>query len=103
MIFISKEWTNSDNLTKRLEKYAMYMTNTAKMDFAICQQKARGKVLSSFNTINNSLKLKLMSKQNDFLEWLEQPKILKRLRYPEQNSNNDELKLAYGKVVMNYE
>ena len=32
-----------------------------------------------------------------------QPKILKKLRYAEQNSNNDELKWAYEKVVMNYE
>ena len=100
-IFIPKGWTNTDNLTKRLDKYAMFMTNQAKMDFAICQQKARGKFLSCFNTINNSLKLKLTSKQNDFLEWLGQPKVLKRLRYAEQNSDNDELKLAYEKAVMN--
>ena len=67
-IFIPKGWTNSDSLTKRLEKYAMFMTNMANTDFVICQQKARGEFLSCFNTINDSLKLKLTSKQNDFLE-----------------------------------
>ena len=36
-IFIPKGWTNPDSLTKRLEKYAMFMTNAANMDFAICQ------------------------------------------------------------------
>ena len=44
-----------------------------------------------------------MSKQNDFLDWLGQTKTLKKLRYAEQNSDNDELKSAYKKSVMDYE
>ena len=31
-----------------------------------------------------------------------QPKVLKKLRYKEQNSNKDEIKSAYEKAVMNY-
>ena len=69
-IFFPKGWTNSDCLTKRLEKYAMFMTNTANTDFVICQQSARGEFLSCFSLISNALKLKLLSQQNEFLKRL---------------------------------
>ena len=40
-IFHPKGWTKADSLTKRLEKYAMFMENHAKSDFMLCQMKAR--------------------------------------------------------------
>ena len=36
------------------------------------------------------------------MDWLGQTKTLKKLRYTEQDSDIDELKLAYKKVVMDY-
>ena len=36
-IFIPKGWMKADSLTKRLEKYAMFMTNQAKTNFMINQ------------------------------------------------------------------
>ena len=36
-IFIPKGWIGAKHLTKRLEKYAMFMTNTANTDFIVCQ------------------------------------------------------------------
>ena len=41
IIFHPKGWTKADSLTKRLEKYAMFMENRAKSDFMLCQRKAR--------------------------------------------------------------
>ena len=76
------------------------MTNTANTDFVICQQKARGEFLNCFSVMSDTQKLKLMSKQNDFLNWLGQNKTLKKLRYSEQNSDDNELKLAYENAVM---
>ena len=35
-IFDPKGWTEVDSLPKRLEKYAMFMTNQAKTDFVLC-------------------------------------------------------------------
>ena len=40
-IFHPKGWIKVDSLTKRLEKYAMFMENRVKSDFMICQRKAR--------------------------------------------------------------
>ena len=36
-IFTPKGWTGPNSLTKRLEKYAIFMTNKANTDFIICQ------------------------------------------------------------------
>ena len=66
---------------------------TANTDFLIFQWKARGKFVNYFSIMSDTLKLKLMSQQNE--DWLGQHKTLKKLRYSEQHSNNDELKLAY--------
>ena len=38
-IFEPKGWNTADSLSKRLEKYAMFMTNQAKTDFVLCQQR----------------------------------------------------------------
>ena len=40
-IFTPKGWLGPKHLTKQLEKYAAFMTNTATTDFTICQCTAR--------------------------------------------------------------
>ena len=58
-IFTPKGWTGPNSFTKRLEKYAMFMTNMANTDFVLCQQRARGKFLNCFSLMSDDLKLKL--------------------------------------------
>ena len=67
-IFDPKGWTEADSLPKRLEKYAMFMTNQAKTDFVMCQREARKEFLNTCQ-INNHPKrmLDLTSKQDAFL------------------------------------
>ena len=65
-IFLPKGWAKANSLTKRLEKYALFMTNWAKMDFTICQQKARGKFLECLKIPSASQMLDLTSQQSVF-------------------------------------
>ena len=53
--------------------------------------------------MSDALKLKLMSQQNEFLDWLKQKTTLKKLRYVDSTNDKDELESAYEKAVMDYE
>ena len=53
--------------------------------------------------MNKSQKLKLLSQQNGFLEWLRLKTTLKKLRYADNHSEDDKVKLAYKNAVMDYE
>ena len=92
----------ADSLTKWLEKYAIFMTNTAKTNFIINQQTARGEFLTSCNIKNGKWVLELMSKQNEFLEWLKTPKTLKRLGYASETTNIHKVHSAYEEAIMDY-
>ena len=101
-ILFLKGWTQANSLAKRLEKYAMFMMNWAKMDFTICQQKARGKFLKCFKIPNTNQMFDLTSQQNVFLTWLKQPNALKKLGYVSGNPDTDEVEQAYEEAVVDY-
>ena len=53
--------------------------------------------------MSDDLKLKLLSQQNEFLEWLKLKTTLRKLRYIDNHSKDDEVESAYKSVVMDYE
>ena len=78
-IFAPKGWLGPKALTKRLEKYAMFMTNTATTDFTICQCTARKEFITRHGTVSEALRVKITTQQNEFLGWLKQKSTLKKL------------------------
>ena len=80
-IFTPKGWLEPTELTKRLDKYASFMTNVATTDFAICQRSARHEFIERHGDIDEPQKFKLKSEQNEFLEWLKQKDTLMNLGY----------------------
>ena len=80
-IFHPKGWTRADSLTKRLEKYAMFMENRAKSDFMICQRKARVEFIKfhEFQPKDNIQVTMLKTLQDEFLSWLKDAKTLMKL------------------------
>ena len=98
MIFAPKGWLGPKALTKQLKKYAMFMTNTSTMDFTICQRTARKEFITHHGTGSEALRVKITTKQNEFLGWL-----LKKLRYVDNNNDNEVLGLAANRAVMDYE
>ena len=58
-IFAPKGWLGPKHLTKQLEKYAAFMTNTATTDFTVCQRRARQEFIVLHSSLNNNQKFKL--------------------------------------------
>ena len=67
-IFTPKGWLEPADVTKRLDKYASFMTNIATTDFAICQRCARNEFIKRYGDVDEPLKFKIKSEQNEFLE-----------------------------------
>ena len=68
MIFTAKGWLEATGITKRLDKYANFMTNVATTEFAICQRNARLEFLDRHGDIFEPQRFELKSEQNKFLE-----------------------------------
>ena len=80
------------------------MTNQAKTNFMISQQKVRNEFIDCFEFQNNNQFVELKTQQDVFLTWLKQPKILKKLGYVTSvNIDNDEINLANEEAAMDYE
>ena len=75
-IFTPKGWLEPTDVTKRLDKYASFMSNVATTDFAICQRSARMEFIERHGGLDEPEKFKLRSEQNEFLEWLKQTETL---------------------------
>ena len=102
-IFSPKGWTNADSLTKRLDKYAMFMTNQAKTDFIICQRRARREFLGHFLFKDPNRLLEITSKQDEFLSWLKESTNLTKLGLASRDSDVSKLESAFVKAVWRYE
>ena len=105
-IFHPKGWIKADSLTKRLEKYAMFMENCAKSDFMLRQRKARVEFIEfhEFQTKDNIQVTLLKTQQDAFLTWLKEPKTLKKLDYVTSTTvDQAELESAYEEAVIDYE
>ena len=105
-IFHPKGWTKADSLTKRLEKYAMFMEDRAKSDFMICQRKARAEFIEfyKFQQKETEFANLLRTQGEEFLTWLKDAKTLFKLEYVESiNADQEDLDEAYEMAVADYE
>ena len=64
-IFTPKEWLETTELTKRLDKYATFMTNIATTEFAICQCSARHEFIERHREIDEPQRFKSKSEQKN--------------------------------------
>ena len=105
-IFHPKGWIKVDSLTKRLEKYAMFMENRAKSDFMICQRKARVEFIEfyEFQAKDATQVTSLKTQQDEFLTWMKETKTLKKLAYiTSLTADQNDLDLAYEEAIIDYE
>ena len=105
-IFHPKGWIMADSLTKRLEKYAMFMENRAKSDFMMCQRKARVEFIEFHEFLpRDNIQVTLLKTQQDaFLTWLKEAKTLKKLDYADSiTADQDVLDAAYEEAIIDYE
>ena len=105
-IFHPKGWIKADSLTKRLEKYAMFMENRAKSDFMICQRKARVEFIEfyEFQAKDATQVTSLKTQQDEFLTWMKEAKTLKKLAYiTSLTADQNDLDQAYEEALMDYE
>ena len=102
-IFTPKGWLEPADITKRLDKYASFMTNVATTDFAICQRSARIEFIERHGELDEPQKFKLRSEQNEFLEWLKQNDTLTRLGYLNKYDRDNDVTSALDQALEHYE
>ena len=102
-IFEPKGWNKPEHISKRLDKYALFMTNQATTDFCICLRHARDELLSRITFKDPTRLIDLKTKQDEFLEWLKETRTLTRLGYANKDCDTVELKSAFTTAVNRYE
>ena len=102
-IFTPKGWLEPTDVTKRLDKYASFMSNVATTDFAICQRCARAEFIDRHGGLDEPEKFKLRSEQNEFLEWLKRTETLVNLGYLEDYVNDNDITSALDHALEHYE
>ena len=101
-IFTPKGWLEPKELTRRLDKYAAFMTNVATTEFALCQRSARNEFLERHGEIDEPQKFKLVSEQNEFLEWLKQKDTLMNLGYLNNKDEDNNVTSAHNHALVHY-
>ena len=101
-IFNSKGWNKPEHLSKRLDKYVLFMRNQAITDFHICMKKAKEEFLVYTQIKDLTRMADLKTKQEDFLKWLKEAKTLTRLGYIPNDCDASGVKKAFVKAVNDY-
>ena len=78
------------------------MTNVATTDFAICQRCARNEFIERYGDVDEPLKFKLKSEQNEFLEWLKQKDTLMNLGYLNNKDEDNDVTSAHLQALEHY-